>query len=168
VTAPLTLLFIGVGVDLTLSLDEKAKMQSAIDGAVLAAAINSDEEDFEEFGKSAFAANMSQTRIPDADIEFSQENGVIKAEASAPCMIALSPTGTGVNLNGGASLGDAGCEMHVHSQSSRAMTLNSRVDITMNRICVAGSGITNNSRDDVEAIETDCDVGPRFAILRLS
>jgi len=192
VTAPLTLLFIGVGVDLTLSYDEKAKMQNALDGAVLAAAINSDEDNFEEYGKSAFAANMAQTRLPNADIEITEEDGVIKAEASGtypslfagvlpkstidigveavadpakvnsaePCMIALSPTGTGVNLNGGASLGDAGCEMHVHSQSSRAMTLNSRVDITMNRICVAGSGITNNSRDDVEAIETDCDVAP--------
>lgn len=192
VTAPLTLLFIGVGVDLTLSLDEKSKMQTALDGAVLAAAINSDQNDFEDYGKSSFAANMSQTRIPDADIEFTEENGVIKAVASAtypslfagvlpqssidiavkavadpakvnsaePCIMALSQNGTGVTLNSGARIAGEGCEMHVHSQSSRAVALNDRVDLSLNKICVAGSGITDNSRGGEETIETDCEVAP--------
>ena len=192
VTAPLALLFIGVGVDLTLSLDTKAKMQNAVDGAVLAAAINSDEENFEEIGQSSFAANMSQTRLPNADINITQENGVIQAEASGaypsffagvlpksnidiaveavadpakvnsaePCIMALRETGTSVNFNGRSTIAGAGCEMHVHSQSSRAMTLNSRADITMNRTCIAGSGFINNSNSDTDTIETDCEVAP--------
>lgn len=192
VTAPLALLFIGVGVDLTLSYDEKAKMQSALDGAVLAAAINSDQKNFEEYGKSSFAANMAQTRLPDADIEIIEDNGVIKAEASGtypsffagvlpksnidiaveavadpakvnsaePCIMALRENGNSVIFNGGSTIAGAGCEMHVHSQSSRAMTLNGRADVTMNKICVAGSGFIDNSNSDTSTIETDCEVAP--------
>lgn len=192
VTAPLTLLFIGVGVDLTLSYDEKAKMQSALDGAVLAAAINSDQKNFEEFGKSAFAANMSQTRLPDADIEFIEENGVIKAEASGtypsffagvlpqskidlavkavadpakvnsgePCIMALSQNRTGVTLNSGARIAGEGCEMHVHSQSDRAMAFNNNVDLLLNRTCVAGSGIIDNSNGGSDTVEVNCEVAP--------
>jgi len=167
-------------------------MQNAVDGAVLAAAINSDEENFEEIGQSSFAANMSQTRLPNADINITQENGVIQAEASGaypsffagvlpksnidiaveavadpakvnsaePCIMALRETGTSVNFNGRSTIAGAGCEMHVHSQSSRAMTLNSRADITMNRTCIAGSGFINNSNSDTDTIETDCEVAP--------
>jgi len=201
------LLGIAATIDVTTSLSTKAKMQNALDSAVLSAAANASEEDFVAYAEQAYLANSEASGIKNTKLTFTQEaptptgftytgtvtgntpllfssvfnedglpvsiSSVAKVDLAEPteaetgtseaptCIMALSETAySGLTLNSGATLTAPGCEMHVHSTRNRAMTANSGINIDLSKICVAGSGLTDNSRGQVGDVELNCDVRP--------
>ena len=83
-------------------------------------------------------------------------------ESPAPaCIMALNKSARpGVIINSGATLIAPGCELHVHSETSSAMSVNSGINIDLAKTCVAGSRVTDNSNGAIGLLETDCEVAP--------
>jgi len=79
-----------------------------------------------------------------------------------PCIISLNPDAQpGVLINGGAMIDAPGCEIHSHSTRNPALTLNGGADINVQRLCMAGSSILDNSNGAfLGNVETNCTVTP--------
>ena len=81
------------------------------------------------------------------------------AEETA-CIMALNPSAQpGITLNSGAEVQTMDCEAHVHANRNSSFSINSGVTWDVDRTCVAGSRITNNTGSSLN-IETDCEVAP--------
>lgn len=189
------LLGLTAAIDLTSTFSMKAKMQDALDAAVLAAAISADEDNFLAIGQSAYELNISEGRLASTKVSFEKSTtndvnamvgtasgslplffsgvfknsamdisvrsvvNVSKASHAPACVIALSRTAQpGVVLNSGSRIEGPGCELHVHSETSNALNVNSGININLARTCVAGSGVTDNSNGAIGLLKTDCNV----------
>ena len=69
-----TLLGIGTVVDISLTHSKKASMQDALDHAVLIAALNNQEANFQELGSTLFYINFDKTTILNPNISFNIED----------------------------------------------------------------------------------------------
>lgn len=81
----------------------------------------------------------------------------VSVNNSTPCIIALSQTASpGITVNGGTTIEGDGCEMHTHSESGNALTANAGINITLDKTCVAGSRVVNNSNGGIGNLEMNC------------
>ncbi len=185
------LLCVGLSTDSLMSYNAKRELQTALDSAVLAAAINADEDEHNSVGNAAFHSNISNKRLSNIALGFSESNDVVHGIAVAnlplffagilpsdmvtirvssranvslpeafPCIISLNPNAQpGVVINGGAEIDAPGCEIHSHSVRNPALTINGGTDINVERLCMAGSSIVDNSNGSFRGrIETNCNV----------
>ena len=120
-----------------------------------------------ENGKMVGTANASRPAffsgiLPQSVLDISVRSVAnVSANSSNPCIIALSETATpGITLNGGTTIEGDGCEMHAHSQSRNVLLANAGINITLNKTCLAGDRLVDNSNGGIGNLETNCAVAP--------
>jgi Flp pilus assembly protein TadG len=165
---------IGIALDYSRAMDERSKMQGALDAAVMAGAAAEDGQI--AAAQAVFAANMSSDLAVTSLAAFSiGSSGEMIGSASAPVKnyfaslfghgqftpsvtaVASKPTGAplcvilldtaapqALLLNGGANVQAPACEFHSKSTANPAAIFNSGTDITSSRICLAGTTIIDN------------------------
>jgi len=84
--------------------------------------------------------------------------GFAGEQAGSGCIVILEDNGQGLNLNSGAHIDAPDCDVSIHSTSNPALSINGGVDLNVNKLCVAGEHITNNTGQEIPNLETGCDV----------
>lgn len=76
-----------------------------------------------------------------------------------PCITLLANTQQALLVNSGAGMEAKGCEVHVHSQKTPAVMMNSGSSLDITRLCVKGTKIQNNG-GHISKEETRCETQP--------
>jgi Flp pilus assembly protein TadG len=164
----------GGAVDYARAYNARGALQNAIDASVLAGAANSNSSStalstFTAQSVSLDGTIATPTFVTNSDDSFTgtvtakvttyflQLTGLssfsVTATATAAatsssgkvCILLLNTTATpGLLLNSGATITASDCEIDVKSTGSPAATFNSGTTVTVNKICVAGSTVTDN------------------------
>lgn len=81
---------------------------------------------------------------------------VVNVPSEGPCIIVLNESRfSSLLLNTGAHIDASHCEVHVHSDTTQSVTVNSGARLESKKICVAGSAYLNTG-GVVEGLEPDC------------
>lgn len=185
---PLTIA-VGAAVDYSRANSAQAKLQAAIDAAVLAAATGADQTDSQriERGKAYFAAaftlpsapapaividgggitGTATYSVPNAIMGIIGQNAtVVKASAVAqlgsspgPCILLLEPSQIALTINSDSRL-TAGCGVHVNSSNREAIYVNSYSKIVATSVCVKGNYRLNSASTSTPTPKTGCPVKP--------
>ncbi|WP_158291570.1 Tad domain-containing protein [Marinicauda algicola] len=179
---------VGGAVDFAAMHDLKTRMQSAVDGAALDAAIRFGVNDPIDAGsvQRFFAANLQGQTVPSAGIE--RQDGLYTVSASFEhrthflgligietlsatvvaqarpvpgepvCLLALEPSDVGVYVNSDSRI-DANCALHINSSSSKAAEINSRAHVATAANHVVG-GVYTNSSSSLTPAATEDEVFP--------
>jgi Flp pilus assembly protein TadG len=165
---------VGWGVDYSLAASTRARLQSAVDAAVLAGVESSSsgtQAASITVANNVFKANAPKGAVGtftfsgsgslsgSATYSFSTSFGpftgktnlslAVHAQAashgSSVCMLLLDQSASpGLLLNSGASISAPNCEVDVKSTGNPAATFNSGTTLSASKICVQGSSVTNN------------------------
>jgi len=165
---------VGWGVDYSLAASTRARLQSAVDAAVLAGVESSSSST--QAASITVANNVFKANAPkgaagtftfsgsgslsgSATYSFSTSFGpftgktnlslAVHAQAashgSSVCMLLLDQSASpGLLLNSGANIKTTNCEVDVKSTGSPAATFNSGTTLNANKICVQGVSVINN------------------------
>lgn len=104
-------------------------------------------------GASSKAVSVNST------VSYAAGGEEVSTDGKACVSIVGTDRPRGLTLNGGADVRTIGCEIHVHTERTPAVSSNHGVTIETDRLCVAATSINNNG-PAIENLETGCAVTP--------
>lgn len=176
IAAPLLMLLGGGALDVHHADQQRARMQDALDAAVIAG-LAADPDGDEAAAQGTFAANKAadvpaarfvagaggmqgevSTTVPTSFLRIVGVNSLrVTAQARAkvgdrkpPCVLVTEPVQTGLFVNSGSELDADGCAVHVRSTNKEAVSVNSGSKVWSQELCVKG-GTGKKSGSKIEA-----------------
>lgn len=175
----------GMAIDYARAVDGRTQLQIALDGAVLAGAVNPGKE--VATAQAFFDAAVAPAKLDGASASFDLASGALTGTARAVvpstllkvmhidtveiganaavqigskgggvCILVLDPSGSQALLaNSGAKINAPDCEIHVRSTANPAAIFNAGISLNVKKVCVKGANVIQNG-GKLAVVEPSC------------